>query len=134
MDAQGSPMSQMGLVTSNASPHGGLRDCTRDEGRPMSTRRSAMQNRVASHKEWLKARLELLDAEKEFTRQRDALTRRRMSMPWERVEKSYQFEGLNGTLHSLTRRSLRRMLSADRLSLHVRPRLGRRVQVMLLLG
>jgi predicted dithiol-disulfide oxidoreductase (DUF899 family) len=57
-----------------------------------------MQNRVASHKEWLKARLELLDAEKEFTRQRDALMRRRMSMPWERVEKSYQFEGLNGTL------------------------------------
>lgn len=57
-----------------------------------------MQNRVASHKEWLKARLELLDAEKEFTRQRDALTRRRMAMPWERVEKSYQFEGLSGTL------------------------------------
>ena len=55
-------------------------------------------NKVVSHGEWLKARLELLDAEKEFTRQRDALTRRRMSMPWERVEKSYQFEGLNGTL------------------------------------
>jgi predicted dithiol-disulfide oxidoreductase (DUF899 family) len=57
-----------------------------------------MENRVASHEEWLKARLELLDAEKEFTRQRDALTRRRMAMPWERVEKSYQFEGLSGTL------------------------------------
>jgi predicted dithiol-disulfide oxidoreductase (DUF899 family) len=57
-----------------------------------------MKNRVASHEEWLKARLELLDAEKEFARQRDALTRRRMAMPWERVEKSYQFEGLNGTL------------------------------------
>jgi predicted dithiol-disulfide oxidoreductase (DUF899 family) len=57
-----------------------------------------MKNRVASHEEWLKARLELLDAENEFTRQRDALTRRRMAMPWERVEKSYQFEGLNGTL------------------------------------
>jgi predicted dithiol-disulfide oxidoreductase (DUF899 family) len=57
-----------------------------------------MKNRVASHEEWLKARLELLDAEQEFTRQRDALTRRRMAMPWERVEKSYQFEGLNGTL------------------------------------
>jgi predicted dithiol-disulfide oxidoreductase (DUF899 family) len=57
-----------------------------------------MENRVASHEEWLKARLELLDAEKEFTRQRDALTRRRMAMPWERVEKSYQFEGLTGTL------------------------------------
>ena len=57
-----------------------------------------MKNRVASHEEWLKARIELLDAEKEFTRQRDALRRRRMAMPWERVEKSYQFEGLNGTL------------------------------------
>lgn len=50
---------------------------------------------------WLKARLELLAAEKEFTRQRDALTRRRMAMPWERVEKSYEFEGPNGAL-SLT--------------------------------
>src|SRR5262249_28350707 len=29
-------------------------------------------------------------------RQRDALTRRRMALPWERVEKSYRFEGPNG--------------------------------------
>jgi predicted dithiol-disulfide oxidoreductase (DUF899 family) len=57
-----------------------------------------MKNRVASHEDWLKARLDLLAAEKEFTRQRDALTRRRMAMPWERVEKSYQFEGLTGAL------------------------------------
>lgn len=55
-------------------------------------------NRVVSDEEWLKARLDLLAAEKEFTRQRDALTRRRMAMPWERVEKSYRFEGANGTL------------------------------------
>ena len=55
-------------------------------------------NKVVSHEEWLKARLGLLAAEKEFTRQRDALTRRRMAMPWERVEKSYQFEGPNGAL------------------------------------
>jgi predicted dithiol-disulfide oxidoreductase (DUF899 family) len=34
-----------------------------------------MRNQVVSHEEWLKARLELLAAEKEFTRQRDALTR-----------------------------------------------------------
>lgn len=57
-----------------------------------------MQNQVASHEEWLKARLELLAAEKEFTRQRDALTRRRMAMPWERVEKSYRFETAKGAL------------------------------------
>jgi predicted dithiol-disulfide oxidoreductase (DUF899 family) len=57
-----------------------------------------MRNQVVSHNEWLKARLELLAAEKEFTHQRDALTRRRMAMPWERVEKSYQFEGPNAAL------------------------------------
>jgi predicted dithiol-disulfide oxidoreductase (DUF899 family) len=57
-----------------------------------------MRNQVVSHEEWLKARLELLAAEKEFTRQRDALTRRRMAMPWERIEKFYRFEGPNGAL------------------------------------
>ena len=57
-----------------------------------------MRNQVVSHEEWLKARLELLAAEKEFTRQRDALTRRRMAMPCERVEKSYRFQGPNGAL------------------------------------
>jgi predicted dithiol-disulfide oxidoreductase (DUF899 family) len=57
-----------------------------------------MRNQVVPHEEWLKARLELLAAEKEFTRHRDALTRRRMAMPWERVEKSYRFEGPNGAL------------------------------------
>jgi predicted dithiol-disulfide oxidoreductase (DUF899 family) len=55
-------------------------------------------SKVVSHEEWLKARLELLAAEKEFTRQRVALTRRRMAMPWEPVEKSYRFEGPNGAL------------------------------------
>jgi predicted dithiol-disulfide oxidoreductase (DUF899 family) len=40
----------------------------------------------------------LLAADKEFTRQREALTRRRMAMPWERVGKPYQFEGPNGTV------------------------------------
>jgi predicted dithiol-disulfide oxidoreductase (DUF899 family) len=57
-----------------------------------------MRNQVVSHEEWLRARRELLAAEKEFTRQRDALTRRRMAMPWEPVEKSYRFEGPNGAL------------------------------------
>ena len=52
-----------------------------------------MRNQVVSREEWAKARLELLAAEKEFTGQRDALTRRRMALPWEHVEKSYQFEG-----------------------------------------
>jgi predicted dithiol-disulfide oxidoreductase (DUF899 family) len=57
-----------------------------------------MQNQVVSHEQWLQARLDLLAAEKELTRQRDALTRRRMAMPWEPVEKPYCFEGPNGPL------------------------------------
>jgi predicted dithiol-disulfide oxidoreductase (DUF899 family) len=51
---------------------------------------------VVSHELWLKARLELLAAEKEFTHQRDALTRRRMAMPWERVDKRYVFDTPEG--------------------------------------
>jgi predicted dithiol-disulfide oxidoreductase (DUF899 family) len=37
-----------------------------------TNRRLAGRNQIASHEEWLKARLELLAAEKEFSRQRDA--------------------------------------------------------------
>jgi len=57
-----------------------------------------MQNQVVSRAAWLRARLELLTAEKDFTRQRDALTRRRLAMPWVRVEQPYRFEGPKGTL------------------------------------
>jgi len=57
-----------------------------------------MQTRIVSHEDWLMARREPPATEKEFTRQRDALTRRRMAMPWERVEKSYRFEGPDGAL------------------------------------
>ena len=57
-----------------------------------------MRNQVVSHEDWRKARLELLAAEKDLTRQRDALTRRRMALPWERVAKAYRFEGPDGAL------------------------------------
>ena len=52
--------------------------------------------KLVSHEEWIRARLELLAAEKAFTRQRDALTRRRMAMPWKRVEKTYVFDAPEG--------------------------------------
>lgn len=57
-----------------------------------------MRNPVVSHEDWLAARLELLAQEKEFVRKRDALTRQRMALPWERVEKTYRFEGPKGAL------------------------------------
>jgi len=53
---------------------------------------------VTSHAEWLEARKELLVKEKEFTRLRDELSRQRRSLPWERVEKQYVFDGPNGKL------------------------------------
>jgi predicted dithiol-disulfide oxidoreductase (DUF899 family) len=52
---------------------------------------------VTSHKtgtreEWLPARRELLEAEKQHMRQGDELTRRRQQLPWVAVEKEYVFE------------------------------------------
>ena len=42
---------------------------------------------TGTRKEWLAARLELLGAEKEHTRQADELARRRQELPWVRIEK-----------------------------------------------
>jgi predicted dithiol-disulfide oxidoreductase (DUF899 family) len=53
-------------------------------------------HKVVSRDEWLKARLDHLAAEKEFTRRRDELSRQRRELPWERVEKNYVFEGPSG--------------------------------------
>ncbi len=51
---------------------------------------------VVSHEAWLEASRELLAREKEFTRLRDELSRRRRELPWERVEKDYSFEAAEG--------------------------------------
>ena len=45
--------------------------------------------RVVSQAEWLAARKELLAKEKNFTRQRDALSAQRREMPWVKVDKEY---------------------------------------------
>jgi predicted dithiol-disulfide oxidoreductase (DUF899 family) len=54
------------------------------------------QTKVVSHDRWLAARKEFLTKEKEFTRLRDELSRQRRDLPWEKVEKSYTFEGPRG--------------------------------------
>jgi predicted dithiol-disulfide oxidoreductase (DUF899 family) len=56
----------------------------------------AVHPTVVSHPEWLAARKEFLDKEKEFTRLRDALSRQRRTLPWEKVEKRYEFDSANG--------------------------------------
>ena len=52
---------------------------------------------TATRDEWLKARLELLKAEKELTRQSDALALRRQELPWVRIDKTYRFETDQGS-------------------------------------
>ena len=52
---------------------------------------------TGTRKEWLRARLELLQAEKEVTRQSDELARRRQELPWVRIDKEYRFETDKGS-------------------------------------
>src|SRR4051812_16613806 len=47
--------------------------------------------------EWLAARRELLEAEKDFTRRSDELARRRQQLPWVRIDKAYRFETDEGS-------------------------------------
>jgi predicted dithiol-disulfide oxidoreductase (DUF899 family) len=51
---------------------------------------------VVSYDEWLVARKALLEQEKAFTRQRDALAAERRRLPMEEVERDYRFQGENG--------------------------------------
>ena len=47
---------------------------------------------IVTREQWLAARLELLEAEKELTRQSDAVAARRRQLPWVRVDKTYRFD------------------------------------------
>jgi predicted dithiol-disulfide oxidoreductase (DUF899 family) len=51
---------------------------------------------VVSREDWLAARSELLQAEKEFTRLRDQLSQERRALPWVKVDKAYMFESSHG--------------------------------------
>jgi len=51
---------------------------------------------VVSREKWLAARKRLLKKEKTFTRARDALSRDRRKLPWEKVDKPYAFDGDRG--------------------------------------
>lgn len=55
-----------------------------------------MTNKTATREEWLAARIELLDAEKEHTRRGDEIARQRQELPWVRIEKDYQFDTESG--------------------------------------
>lgn len=52
---------------------------------------------IGTREQWLAARLELLDAEKELTRRNDELAQRRQALPWVRIDKDYHFDTDTGT-------------------------------------
>jgi predicted dithiol-disulfide oxidoreductase (DUF899 family) len=51
---------------------------------------------VVPRSEWLRARLELLEREKAFDKERDALSAARRALPWVHVEQPYEFQDLEG--------------------------------------
>jgi predicted dithiol-disulfide oxidoreductase (DUF899 family) len=50
------------------------------------------KHKTGTHEEWLAARLELLEAEKELMRRNDEVARQRQELPWVRIDKDYRFE------------------------------------------
>jgi predicted dithiol-disulfide oxidoreductase (DUF899 family) len=58
--------------------------------------KQTIQHKTATRDEWLKARLELLDAEKDLTRRSDELARQRQALPWVRIDKAYRFDTDDG--------------------------------------
>jgi predicted dithiol-disulfide oxidoreductase (DUF899 family) len=51
---------------------------------------------TGTREEWIAARRQLLDAEKEHTRRGDELARQRQELPWVRIDKDYRFDTEDG--------------------------------------
>jgi predicted dithiol-disulfide oxidoreductase (DUF899 family) len=52
---------------------------------------------IGTREEWVAARGDLLEREKELTRRSDELARQRRELPWVAVEEDYEFEGPDGS-------------------------------------
>ena len=52
---------------------------------------------TGTREQWLTARLELLEAEKELTRLGDELAQQRQALPWVRIDEDYRFETDEGS-------------------------------------
>src|SRR5262245_8073714 len=66
---------------------------TSDEGRE----RMMTTHTTGTREQWLKARLELLEAEKELTHRSDELAQSRQTLPWVRLDKEYRFDTDEGS-------------------------------------
>jgi len=55
------------------------------------------QHKTGTRREWLDARLKLLEAEKDLTHRSDDVARQRQELPWVRIDKKYRFETSEGS-------------------------------------
>src|SRR6185436_19400864 len=53
---------------------------------------------TGTRQDWRAARLELLQAEKELTRQSDEVAQKRQALPWVRLDKAYKFDTDEGSV------------------------------------
>jgi hypothetical protein len=86
------------IAAAGATSVGELSALTRTVGRISVWKKvQRKQNvKIGTRKEWLAARLELLQAEKEHTRRGDKLALMRQELPWVLVDKEYRFETEEG--------------------------------------
>jgi predicted dithiol-disulfide oxidoreductase (DUF899 family) len=68
-----------------------------EETEPKTEAKQMNHPEIVSEAEWLVARKDLLTREKEFNRQRDALSAARRTLPMVKVDKEYVFEGPEGS-------------------------------------
>src|SRR5215813_7689182 len=61
-------------------------------GTPKKEMGAMTKHKTGTRKEWLTARLALLEAEKDLTRRSDELARQRQELPWVRIDKEYRFD------------------------------------------
>jgi predicted dithiol-disulfide oxidoreductase (DUF899 family) len=54
-------------------------------------------HQTGTREQWLAARLDLLEAEKELTRRSDEVAQRRLELPWVRLDKPYRFDTDEGS-------------------------------------
>jgi predicted dithiol-disulfide oxidoreductase (DUF899 family) len=67
-----------------------------EEMEPKTETNRMIHPETVSRAEWLVARKDLLSREKEFTRQRDALSAARRQLPMVKIDKEYLFDGPDG--------------------------------------
>lgn len=61
------------------------------------TTQTIATHKTEPHEEWLRARIELLKAEKELTRHSDEVARQRQELPWVPMNKGYRFDTEEGS-------------------------------------